>query len=255
MTDGQDFGWQPQQGNSGQNGQDQPGQGNRYDTGTHRQRISALQPLPHPPEGTNWFQPGSGQQDPPPDPPSWPPDGPPGGPEDRKPWAAKHRVLTGLLVCCGLVSIIGVAAAAGSSSSSPRTVTLASSPIVKAPPTTASPPVTKAPVATHAVTTPSSTPAPATPAPPSTQPPTQPRTTAAVQKSARPTPTHTTASASPSPTASKTTASCSPLTVKGKCFEPGGFCPTADHGMSGVAGDGEAIKCEDNGGSWLWEPI
>ena len=97
MTDGHDFGWQPQQENSEQNWQDQPWQRNRYDTGTHRQRISALQPPPRPPEGTNWFQPGSGQQYPPPGPPSQPPYGPPGGPQDRKPWAVRHKVLTGLL--------------------------------------------------------------------------------------------------------------------------------------------------------------
>ena len=158
MTDGQDFGWQPQRGNSEQNWQDQPWQGNRYDTGTHRQRISALQP-PRPPEGTNWFQPGSGQQYPPPDPPSQPPYGPPGGPQDRKPWAARHKVLTGLLAFCGLAFIVGAASAAGFSSSSSRSAAAAGSPAVKAPATTASPTLTKAPVATHAVTTAPSTPA------------------------------------------------------------------------------------------------
>lgn len=250
MTDGQDFGWQPQRGNSEQNWQDQPWQGNRYDTGIHRQRISALQPPPRPPEGTNWFQPGSGQQYPPPDPPSQPPYESPGGPQDRKPWAARHKVLTGFLAFCGLVFIIGAAAAAGfsSSSSSSRSAAVASSPTVKAPATTASPTVKKAPVATHAVTTAPSTPAPTTPAPPSTQP----RTTAAVQKSAPSTPAQTTAAATPSPTASKPPVNCSPLTTKGKCYEPGEFCPKSDHGMSGVAGDGEAINCVDNGG-WRWE--
>ena len=263
MTDGHDFGWQPQQENSEQNWQDQPWQRNRYDTGTHRQRISALQPPPRPPEGTNWFQPGSGQQYPPPGPPSQPPYGPPGGPQDRKPWAVRHKVLTGLLACCGLVFIIGVAAAAGSSFSSSRSAAAASSPTVKAPATTASPMVKKAPVATHAVTTPSFTPSRrATPAPRSLR---QPRTTAAVQKSAPSTPAQTTAAASPSPTASKTPATspsptasktpanCSPLTNEGKCYEPGEFCRKSDHGMSGVAGDGKAIKCEDDDG-WRWEP-
>jgi hypothetical protein len=255
MTDGQDFGWQPQQANSEQNWQDQPRQGNRYDTGTHRQRISALQPPPRPPEGTNWFQPGSRQQYPLPGPPSQPPYGPPGEPQDRKPWAARHKALTGLLACCGLVFIIGTAAAAGfsssSSSSSSRSAAAASSPTVKAPATTASPMVKKAPVATHAVTTPSSTPAPATPAPP----PTQPRTTAAVPKSAPSTPAHTTAAPTPSPTASKPPATCHPLTIAGKCYKPGGFCPKSDHGTSGVAGDGEAIECVDVANvGWRWEP-
>ena len=247
MTDGQDFGWQPQRGNSEQNWQDQPWQGNRYDTGTHRQRISALQP-PRPPEGTNWFQPGSGQQYPPPDPPSQPPYGPPGGPQDRKPWAARHKVLTGLLAFCGLAFIVGAASAAGFSSSSSRSAAAAGSPAVKAPATTASPTLTKAPVATHAVTTAPSTPAPATPAPP----PAQPRATAAVHKSAPSVPARTTTAAPPSPTASKPPADCSPLTSAGKCYEPGEFCRESDHGMSGVAGDGEAIKCIDKDG-WRWE--
>ena len=248
MTDGQDFGSQPQRGNTEQNWQDQPWQGDRYDTGTHRQRISALQPPPRPPEGTNWFQPGSGQQYPPPDPPSQPPYESPDGPQDRKPWAARHKVLTGLLACCGLAFIIGAAAAAGSSSSSSRSAAMASSPAVKAPATTASPTLKKAPVATHAVTTAPSTPAPATPAPP----PAQPRTTAAVHKSAPSTPAQTTAAATPSPTASKPPATCYPLSNAGKCFEPGEYCRKSDHGMSGVAGDGEAIKCVDNDG-WRWE--
>jgi hypothetical protein len=249
MTDGQDFGWQPQQGNADQNGRDQPWPGNRYDTGTHRRRISALQ-SPNPPEGTNWFQPGSRQQCPPPDPPSQPPYEPPSGPQDRKPWAARHKVLTGFLAFFGLVFIIGAAAAAGFSSSSSlsRSAAVASSPTVKAPATIASPTVKKAPVATYAVTTAPSTPAPTTPAPPSTQP----RTSAAVQKSAPSTPAQTTAAATPSPTASKTSANCSPLSNTGKCYEPGEYCRKSDHGMSGVAGDGEAIKCVDNDG-WRWE--
>jgi hypothetical protein len=37
------------------------------------------------------------------------------------------------------------------------------------------------------------------------------------------------------------------------CYEPGEFCPHADAGMSGIAGNGEAIICEDNNGL-RWEP-
>jgi phosphatidylserine/phosphatidylglycerophosphate/cardiolipin synthase-like enzyme len=51
----------------------------------------------------------------------------------------------------------------------------------------------------------------------------------------------------PSPTV------CQPKTSSGNCYEPGEYCPDADHGMSGVAGDGEAIVCEENDG-WRWEP-
>lgn len=46
---------------------------------------------------------------------------------------------------------------------------------------------------------------------------------------------------------------CYPKTSSGHCYEPGEFCPHADAGMRGIAGDGEAIICEDNNGL-RWEP-
>ncbi|TVZ04236.1 Ig-like domain repeat protein [Trebonia kvetii] len=46
---------------------------------------------------------------------------------------------------------------------------------------------------------------------------------------------------------------CYPLSNEGTCYEPGEFCRTADHGKTGIAGDGERIICEDNNG-WRWEP-
>jgi hypothetical protein len=49
-------------------------------------------------------------------------------------------------------------------------------------------------------------------------------------------------------------ATCTPKTSAGNCYEPGEFCRTGDRGTTGVAGDGKAIKCEDNDG-WRWEPI
>ena len=65
----------------------------------------------------------------------------------------------------------------------------------------------------------------------------------------------------PPPPAPKTTApapppppsGCYPKASTGNCYEPGEFCPHADAGMSGVAGDGKAIICEDNDGL-RWEP-
>jgi hypothetical protein len=60
-------------------------------------------------------------------------------------------------------------------------------------------------------------------------------------------------SAPPPPPASTAPATCYPLTNGGNCYEPGEYCRNSDHGMSGVAGDGEAIICEDNDG-WRWEP-
>lgn len=60
----------------------------------------------------------------------------------------------------------------------------------------------------------------------------------------------------PAPTISPSAAApsgCYPKTSSGHCYEPGEFCPHADAGMSGVAGDGEAIICENNNGL-RWEP-
>jgi Bacterial Ig-like domain (group 3) len=49
-------------------------------------------------------------------------------------------------------------------------------------------------------------------------------------------------------------AACYPLSSKGTCYEPGEYCSDADHGLTGIAGDGEAIICADNDG-WRWEPL
>jgi cardiolipin synthase len=55
----------------------------------------------------------------------------------------------------------------------------------------------------------------------------------------------------PKPTPKPT--GCYPTTSSGNCYEPGEFCSNSDHGISGVAGDGEAIICENKNG-WRWEP-
>jgi Protein of unknown function (DUF2510) len=68
-----------------------------------------------------------------------------------------------------------------------------------------------------------------------------------------PAPVATTHAATQPPPAATTPAGCYPRTNGGKCYEPGEYCRAADHGMSGIAGDGEAITCEDNHG-WRWEP-
>jgi hypothetical protein len=49
-------------------------------------------------------------------------------------------------------------------------------------------------------------------------------------------------------------AACTPKTSSGNCYKAGEFCSAADHDETGVAGNGEAIKCEDNDG-WRWEPV
>jgi phosphatidylserine/phosphatidylglycerophosphate/cardiolipin synthase-like enzyme len=56
----------------------------------------------------------------------------------------------------------------------------------------------------------------------------------------------------PTPTPTPTPAGCHPKTSSGNCYEAGEYCPAADHGSSGVAGNGDAIVCEDNNG-WRWE--
>jgi hypothetical protein len=63
-------------------------------------------------------------------------------------------------------------------------------------------------------------------------------------------PPTTPAAVAPAPT---TPAGCYPKSDEGTCYEPGEYCRDVDHGTSGVAGDGEAITCEDNDG-WRWEP-
>jgi len=66
-----------------------------------------------------------------------------------------------------------------------------------------------------------------------------------------PTPTPTpTVTVTPTPTPM----SCYPLTDAGTCYEPGEFCRDSDHGVTGVAGDGETIVCENDNG-WRWEPV
>ncbi len=56
-----------------------------------------------------------------------------------------------------------------------------------------------------------------------------------------------------SPTPAPTPTGCHPLTSGGNCYRAGEYCSNADHGMSGIAGNGESIICEDNDG-WRWEP-
>ena len=75
--------------------------------------------------------------------------------------------------------------------------------------------------------------------------------TVTVLKAPPPPPPPTTTTTTTTPPQATT---CYPVTSSGHCYEPGEFCPAADHGMSGIAGDGERIICEDNNG-WRWEPI
>jgi hypothetical protein len=64
----------------------------------------------------------------------------------------------------------------------------------------------------------------------------------------------TVASPPPPPPPPPGPVACHPHTSTGKCYKAGELCPGADHGLHGVAGNGEAIVCEDNNG-WRWEPV
>jgi hypothetical protein len=59
--------------------------------------------------------------------------------------------------------------------------------------------------------------------------------------------------AAPPPTSAPAPSGCYPKTSSGNCYEPGEFCPHADAGMTGVAGDGKTITCKLVGGYYRWE--
>ena len=71
------------------------------------------------------------------------------------------------------------------------------------------------------------------------------------------TPAATTQAPPPPPPSSAPPAGCYPKTSSGNCYEPGEFCSTAEHGETGVAGDGKTIKCEntDPGSTWHWVTV
>ena len=63
-----------------------------------------------------------------------------------------------------------------------------------------------------------------------------------------------TAPSSPAPVRTTAAAGCYPKTPSGGCYEPGEFCSKAEHGETGVAGDGKTIVCRDIGYTiWHWE--
>jgi hypothetical protein len=59
----------------------------------------------------------------------------------------------------------------------------------------------------------------------------------------------------PPPPSSAAPAGCHPTAPSGNCYEPGEYCPTADAGMTGVAGDGKTIICELESGRYHWHPV
>ena len=67
-----------------------------------------------------------------------------------------------------------------------------------------------------------------------------------------PPPTSATTPSAPTPTTAGAVA-CSPIDDEGGCYEPGEYCRDDDHGMTGRAGNGQVITCEDDNGTWYWE--
>jgi hypothetical protein len=92
---------------------------------------------------------------------------------------------------------------------------------------------------------------PAPPASPSPSPAPAPSPSSAPAPS--PSPTSAPPTPAPPTSAPPAATSCYPISDEGTCYEPGEFCRDDDHGMTGLAGDGETITCEDNDG-WRWEP-
>jgi hypothetical protein len=74
----------------------------------------------------------------------------------------------------------------------------------------------------------------------------------AAPSSAQPSPSAAGPAPAPPPTHAAP-AGCYPKTSSGNCYEPGEFCSKAEHGETGVAGDGKTITCTDVNGYWRWE--
>jgi phosphatidylserine/phosphatidylglycerophosphate/cardiolipin synthase-like enzyme len=72
------------------------------------------------------------------------------------------------------------------------------------------------------------------------------------QRGASAAPPPATAPSEPTPSTAVATA-CAPIDDEGGCYKPGEYCRDDDHGMTGRAGDGQAITCEDDNGTWYWE--
>jgi hypothetical protein len=91
------------------------------------------------------------------------------------------------------------------------------------------------------------------PAPPTQAPPTPAPPTSAPTPIAPPSPPSNPPATAPAP-APAVAGTCHPLSNSGTCYRAGEYCRNSDHGVTGVAANGEAIVCTDNNG-WRWEPV
>jgi hypothetical protein len=171
----------------------------------------------------------------------------PSGPVPRKPWHKRRWVRITGAISGALVVIIALTNHSGTS---PAAATSPAKPAATAPAKSATPKA-QAPKATPKRTKPA---APAAPANPTQAPASPAQTMPAAAAPAQPSSPAPVQSTQPTaPPAAATPAGCYPLSNGGTCYEPGEYCRNADHGVSGMAGDGEAITCEYNNG-WRWEP-
>jgi hypothetical protein len=191
--------------------------------------------------------------------------GPPSGDRGRparRSWPQRHKALTVLGSLTALIIVIGgIASISGKAKEADN----ASAVTITTPTRTAAPSPPSTHHATSTETVPTVTAQATTLAPVATAPPpavtTPPpavttrvpvATTRAPVAAAAQLPTATTRTAPPPPAATSP-AGCRPLSDENTCYEPGEYCRDADHGESGIAGDGKTITCEDNDG-WRWEP-
>jgi uncharacterized iron-regulated membrane protein len=162
--------------------------------------------------------------------------GPPRQSHGRRPWRRGYKLAAALGSVAALIILItGIASVSGNARQADSAATAAATPA-----RTATPSRTPTHHAVSARTVPAKAPVTAQAAAP-------------VSATTAPAPVATTHAAAPQPPASTAPAGCHPLTNGGNCYEPGEYCRDADHGASGIAGDGEAIICEDSNG-WRWEP-
>jgi hypothetical protein len=152
----------------------------------------------------------------------------------RKPWSRRRKI-----ILWSLAGVVALFVLIGTLGGSPRTpVSHHNAPVIPAVTATSSP----------------AAPSPAAVVAKSPAPQPQPTTQQPVAQQTTPAPVHTTTTAPQPPPPAP---GCSPKTASGNCYQPGEFCSAAEHGMTGVAGDGAQIECEntDPGSTWHWVAI
>ena len=163
-----------------------------------------------------------------------------------KPQTQRGKLLSVSGVSIGLLILVIIGSVAGGGSSTPTPIQ--PSPVASVGPVMAQASPTSS-VTHKAATSKSPVPVKSSAAASSSSP--APVHTQAPATTAPPPAAPTTAPAAP-PTTAPAAPACSPLTSGGHCYEPGEFCAAKDHGVTGIAGDGKSITCEDVNG-WRWE--